>query len=177
MMLDQLHLHPQTPEALAEHIRTVPDFPKPGIAFKDITPLLAHPQAFAELISRMSHAVQESKAECIVGLESRGFIIGVAIAHELGLPFIPARKPGKLPAETIRADYELEYGSATLEIHSDSIREGQRVAIVDDLLATGGTAEAASCLVRALGGVLSGYFFAIELKELKGADRLVEGNV
>jgi adenine phosphoribosyltransferase len=157
---------------LASKIRTVNDFPKPGIAFKDITPLLGEPKAFRELVERMACDVKKSGAECVVGLEARGFILGVAVAMELGLPFIPARKPGKLPADTVGMEYDLEYGKAKLEIHRDALKVDQKVAIVDDLLATGGTAGAAGKLVEQLGAQVAGYFFAIELPALGGKAKL-----
>lgn len=157
---------------LASYVRTIPDFPKPGIAFKDICPLLAEPAAFDELIERISHEVKQAGSTKVVGLESRGFIIGIAVAQQLGLPFVPARKAGKLPGETVAVDYALEYGTASLELQHDAVKKGDRVAIVDDLLATGGTARAASQLVEKLGGSVSGCFFAIELGALRGREVL-----
>lgn len=171
-MLSQRSLAPLSSQELTARIRNVPDFPKPGIVFKDISPLLRDPEAFADLVSRMSHAVKLSGATCIVGLESRGFIFGIAIAQELGLPFVPARKPGKLPGDTEKESYALEYGNAALEIQRDAVTSKDKVAIVDDLLATGGTARAAGALVERLGGTVAGYFFAIELGALNGRDRL-----
>ena len=162
---------------LSRYVRAIPDFPKPGILFRDITPLLSEPEQFRELISRMALAVRESGAERIVGLESRGFIFGIAIAQALGLPFTPARKAGKLPGETISVAYALEYGEQRLELQRDAVKPGERVAIVDDLLATGGTAAAAAQLVRNLGGEVSGFHFAIELGALSGREKLNEGPV
>ena len=164
---------PRTTENdLTRYIRTVENFPSPGISFKDITPLLAEPEAFRELIARLSHAVRTSGAQKIVGLESRGFIFGIAAAQALGLPFVPARKAGKLPGETVGVPYALEYGKQSLELQRGSIRAEERVAIVDDVLATGGTAQAAAKLVEALGGKVSGFFFAIELTSLSGREKL-----
>ena len=176
-MLDQMSLTPMDESDLASHVRSIPDYPKPGIEFKDITPLLSNPSAFQELTYRLAHAVKESGAECVVGLEARGFIVGTAVALELGVPFVPARKPGKLPNETVSIAYELEYGSDSLEMHADSFAKGTRVAIVDDLLATGGTANACSELIKELGGEVAGCFFAIELEGLPGRERLSAENV
>ena len=153
-------------------IRDIPDFPKPGILFKDITPVLSDPEALTELIDVQAAQAQGFGAEIIVGIESRGFLFGVPIAYKLGLGFTPVRKVGKLPHKTIQQEYALEYGTNTVEIHVDSIQPGQRVVIVDDLLATGGTAEAAAALVEKLGGVVAGYIFLIELSFLNGRDRL-----
>ncbi len=149
-------------------IRTVPDFPKPGIQFKDITPILADPKAYSQLIDQMSAQVKLSGANVVVGLESRGFVFGVSIAERLALPFVPARKAGKLPGDTVKADYSLEYGKQSLELQLGSIKPNDKVAIVDDLLATGGTAQAAEKLISILGGNVAGYFFAIELLDLNG---------
>ncbi len=156
-------------------VTTIPDFPKPGIQFKDITPILANPQAFSQLIDQMSQQVKLSGANLVVGLESRGFIFGVAIAERLALPFVPARKAGKLPGATVKADYSLEYGTQSLELQIGSIKPDNKVAIVDDLLATGGTALAAEKLIKMLGGKVSGYFFAIELVALEGRKHLTNG--
>ena len=153
---------------LSRFIRAIPDFPKPGILFRDITPLLGEPEAFRELIARMAHAVKEGGADKVVGLESRGFIVGIAVAQTLGLPFVPARKAGKLPGDTVAIAYALEYGEQKLELQWGAVKPGERIAIVDDLLATGGTANAAADLVRALGGKVSGFYFAIELDALGG---------
>jgi adenine phosphoribosyltransferase len=158
-------------------IRDIQDFPKPGILFKDITPVLSDPEALSELIEVQAAQAQEFGAELIVGIESRGFLFGVPIAYKLGLGFAPVRKLGKLPHTTIRQEYALEYGTNVVEMHIDSIQPGQRVVIVDDLLATGGTAEAAAALVEQLGGVVVGYCFLIELSFLNGRDRLQGRNI
>lgn len=158
-------------------IRTIENFPKQGISFKDITPLFAQPQLFAELVSRMAHEVAQSGAQKVVGLEARGFILGIAIAQHLGLPFVPARKAGKLPGEVISQAYSLEYGKQVLELQRDSITKHDKVAVVDDLLATGGTAHAAGKLIQQLGGTVSGYFFVIELSSLAGRSQFPDQNV
>ena len=137
---------------LRAKIREVPDFPKPGILFYDITTLLKDPEAFAEVIDRMADAVKDERIDLVVGMESRGFIFAAPLAYKLGAGFVPVRKLGKLPAETIEVEYDLEYGTATLEVHRDAITPGQRVVIVDDLLATGGTVLGTIELVRRLGG-------------------------
>jgi adenine phosphoribosyltransferase len=149
-------------------IRDIPDFPTAGILFKDITPVLADSAALAESIERMTGLVHESAPELVVGIESRGFIFGVPIALNLGLGFAPIRKLGKLPYKTVREEYALEYGTNTVEIHHDAILPGQRVVIVDDLLATGGTATAAAKLVEKLGGIVCGFTFLVELAFLNG---------
>jgi adenine phosphoribosyltransferase len=153
-------------------IRDIPDFPQPGILFKDITPVLSDSDALCEVIAAMSDAARAMKPDVIVGIESRGFIFGVPVACDLKVGFAPARKAGKLPHTTIREEYALEYGAAIVEMHTDAIQPGQRVVIVDDLLATGGTAEAAAKLVEALGGIVAGFCFLIELGFLQGRDRL-----
>jgi len=159
---------------LRARIREVPDFPKPGILFYDITTLLREPAAFAEVIDRMADAVKEERIDLVVGMESRGFIFAAPLAYKLGAGFVPVRKLGKLPAETIEVEYDLEYGTATLEIHRDAITPGQRVLIVDDLLATGGTVLGTIELVRRLGGEIAGLSFMVELTALGGRDRLGE---
>ena len=159
---------------LRARIREVPDFPKPGILFYDITTLLRDPAAFAEVIDRMADAVAEERIDLVVGMESRGFIFAAPLAYKLGAGFVPVRKLGKLPAETIEVEYDLEYGTATLEIHRDAITAGQRVLIVDDLLATGGTVLGTIELVRRLGGEIAGLSFMVELTALGGRDRLGE---
>lgn len=153
-------------------IKAVPDFPKPGILFRDITPLLAHPEGFKECINQLADQVKEWQPQAIVGAESRGFIFGVPLAQHLGIPFIPARKPGKLPREVESASYSLEYGDDSLEIHKEDLEQNQRVLFVDDLLATGGTANAAIRLIQALGAHVVGCAFVIELEGLKGQDLL-----
>ncbi len=158
--------------AIEKLIRDVPDFPKPGITFKDITPLLADPAGLAECVKLMVEPFKGEKIECIAGIESRGFLFGVLVARELGIGFVPIRKPGKLPCKTIQATYELEYGTDTVEMHEDSVSPGQRVLLVDDLIATGGTIEASAKLVTSAGGVVIGCAAAIELAFLKARDRL-----
>lgn len=153
-------------------IRVVPDFPEPGISFKDITTLLKNGPALAEAVKRMADAFREENVDLVVGVESRGFIFGAPVAYELGVGFIIVRKPGKLPADKYRVDYELEYGHDALEMHKDAIQPGQRVLIVDDLLATGGTIAATCDLVRRAGGEIVGCAFLIELAHLGGRERL-----
>ena len=161
-------------EDLRALIREVPDFPKPGILFYDITTLLRDPAAFHEVIDRMADAVKDERIETVVGMESRGFIFAAPLADRLGAGFVPVRKLGKLPAETIEVEYDLEYGTATLEIHRDAISAGQRVLIVDDLLATGGTVLGTIELVRRLGGEIAALSFMVELTALGGRSRLGE---
>jgi adenine phosphoribosyltransferase len=157
---------------LKAKIRDVPDFPTEGIVFKDITPLVADPASFRETIDRLAAWAGERRPDIILGAEARGFIFGGALAYALGCGFVPARKPGKLPWETVRATYELEYGSDTLEMHSDAVVDGARVIVLDDVLATGGTAKAKVHLVEQLGGVVVGALFLIELTFLHGRDKL-----
>lgn len=157
---------------LKKFIRDIPDFPEKGIVFKDITPLLANPKAFNEAVNQFARFTKKSCAKKIVGIDSRGFIFGGAIAHKLKLPFIPVRKKGKLPYSTISQNYDLEYGTNTIEIHTDAIKKGEKVLIIDDLLATGGTAKAACDLVKKLGGEIAGIAFLVNLAFLKGAERL-----
>jgi adenine phosphoribosyltransferase len=159
-------------EALKEKIRHVPDFPKPGILFYDVTTLLRDPDGFRMAIDSLSTPYQGRGVTAVVGIESRGFILGSAVADRIGAGFIPVRKVGKLPAECIRATYELEYGTDSLEMHRDAIDKGQRVLIVDDLLATGGTARATIDLVKEIGGVVEGIAFLIELVALNGRAKL-----
>jgi len=153
-------------------IRDVLDFPKPGIVFKDITPLLADPRAFNTCLDLFAERFDGEIFDTVVGIESRGFIFGAALASRMRRAFVPVRKPGKLPAETVRVSYDLEYGSDTIEIHKDAIQPGDRVLIVDDLLATGGTARAAADLVDLVGGKVIGVAFVVELSFLSGRDRL-----
>jgi adenine phosphoribosyltransferase len=153
-------------------IRDVPDFPKAGILFKDITPVLSDPESLQEVLTAMTEAAAQFQPDVILGIESRGFLFGVPAAQSLGLGFVPVRKAGKLPHTTIREEYALEYGAAVLELHTDAVKPGQRVVIMDDLLATGGTAEAAGRLVERLGGVVAGYCFLVELGFLNGRERL-----
>jgi adenine phosphoribosyltransferase len=161
-------------EDLRAMIREVPDFPKPGILFYDITTLLRDGAAFRAVIDQMAAAVKDDRIDLVVGMESRGFIFAAPLADRLGAGFVPVRKLGKLPAETIEVEYALEYGTATLEIHRDAIAPGQRVLIVDDLLATGGTVLGTIELVRRLGGEIAGLSFMVELSALGGRDRLDE---
>jgi adenine phosphoribosyltransferase len=153
-------------------VRDIPDFPKPGILFKDITPVLSNPDAFEAVIDAMAGLTRALGASHVVGIESRGFILGTPISVGLGLPFVPVRKPGKLPYETARVEYELEYGSDALEIHVDGVGAGDRVVIVDDLLATGGTAQAACKLVEDRGAEVVGILVMIELSALNGVEKL-----
>ena len=155
-------------------IRTVPDFPKPGINFFDITTLLADAEAFALACQAMADPYRNQNIDLVVGAESRGFIFGAAVARELNVGFIPVRKPGKLPAQTIAQEYELEYGTDKLEIHADAIQNGQRILMVDDLLATGGTMQAACRMVEQLGGKIVGISFLIELTFLPGRTKLTD---
>ncbi len=157
---------------LQDFIRDVPDFPKEGIVFKDITPLLADPAALKDTIGQLADPYRDMHVDVVVGMESRGFIFAPAVACELGAGFVPTRKPGKLPAETISHSYDLEYGTDMLEIHADAIKPGQKVLMVDDLIATGGTMAAACALVRQLGGEIVGAAFLIELSFLAGRDKL-----
>jgi adenine phosphoribosyltransferase len=157
---------------LKSKIRHVPDFPKAGILFYDITTLLQDPAGFRAAIDSLALPFADRGIDVVVGIESRGFIFGSAVADRLGAGFSPVRKPGKLPSTTMRASYDLEYGSDTLEIHDDAVKNGQRVLIVDDLLATGGTAKAAADLVSRLGGEVHAMAFLIELLALNGRERL-----
>ncbi len=157
---------------LGERIRDVPDFPTEGILFKDLMPLIADPEYFAETIRRLAEWARPREPDLILGAEARGFIFGGALAYELGSGFITARKPGKLPRETVEATYDLEYGTDSLQIHRDAVPPGARVVVLDDVLATGGTARAKIELVEALGGVVAGVLFVIELTFLNGRERL-----
>lgn len=157
---------------LESYIRDIPDFPKPGILFKDITPLLADAGAFRESIERFADAYREAGVTKVMGAEARGFILGGALALQLGAGFVPARKPGKLPWNVTKAEYALEYGTDALEIHEDAIGPDDVVLIIDDVLATGGTAHAKAELVESKGGKVAGYAFLLELDVLKGRDKL-----
>ena len=157
---------------LKQHIRHVPDFPKAGILFYDITTLLRDPQGFKLTIDMLSTPYLNQGIESVIGIESRGFILGAAVAERIGAGFVPIRKPGKLPAKALKETYDLEYGKDALEIHEDAVQRGQRVLIVDDVLATGGTASAAARMVRTLGGDLHGLAFLIELLGLNGKAKL-----
>ena len=159
---------------LRERIRDIPDFPKPGIVFKDITPLLLDPAAMDYAVRELADWGRERDVELVVAAEARGFILGAAIARELGVGFVPARKPGKLPHQTVSAEYMLEYGVDTLELHADALAHGTRVLVHDDLIATGGTARAVCDLVERLGGVVAGAAFVIELAFLSGRGKLAE---
>ena len=156
---------------LCDYIRDIPDFPKPGIVFKDISPLLADGGAFSASVSQLACLIPQ-ETDVIVGIEARGFIFGAALAAKLGIGFVPVRKPGKLPGEVHSIEYELEYGFDVLEIHRDALSEGHKIVIVDDLLATGGTARATVDLVRQLGAEVAACLFVIELGFLGGSDLL-----
>jgi len=168
---------PVNVEDLKKLVRTVPDFPKPGILFYDITTLLKDKTGFAQLIDALAAHYIERKVDVVLGIEARGFIFGPALAYRLNAGFVPVRKPHKLPAPVARVTYDLEYGSDALEIHVDAIVPGQNVVLVDDLLATGGTMEATVKLVNQLGGKIAGLGFAVELDFLKGRDRFKEYDV
>ncbi|MDQ6918935.1 MAG: adenine phosphoribosyltransferase [Candidatus Dormibacteraeota bacterium] len=157
---------------LRDHIRTIPDFPIPGIMFRDITPLLGHARALAESIEAMSSHWLDARVDLVAAMEARGFIFGAAIAKELRAGFVPVRKSGKLPYTTRTIEYTLEYRNDSLFIHEDAVRQGQRVLVVDDLIATGGTARAVGQLVEMLGGEVVGFGFLVELVDLKGREVL-----
>jgi adenine phosphoribosyltransferase len=157
---------------LRDRIRDVPDFPTEGVVFKDLMPLIADPRYFAETIDRLAEWAKPREPALVFGAEARGFIFGAALAYAIGAGFIAARKPGKLPRETVEATYELEYGTDSLEVHRDAVPEGMRVIVLDDVLATGGTAQAKVRLVEQLGGVVAGVLFVIELDFLHGRERL-----
>ena len=159
-------------QELKDKIRHVPDFPKPGILFYDITTLLRDPKGLHDVVTAIADPFAAESIDVVIGIESRGFILGGAVADRLGAGFSPVRKPGKLPSRTFSETYQLEYGSDSLEIHDDAIAPGQRVLVVDDVIATGGTAEATARLVRRLGGDLRGLSFLIELTALNGRKRL-----
>ncbi len=162
---------------LKAKIRSVPDFPKAGILFYDITTLLQDKDGFRAAIDSLALPFKDEQIDLVVGIESRGFIFGAAVADRIGAGFSPVRKPGKLPSKTVRATYDLEYGSDALEMHDDAVRRGQRVLIVDDLLATGGTARATTDLVRRLGGDVRGLAFLIELVALNGRAKLTDEKI
>jgi len=164
-------------EELRSKIREVPDFPKPGILFYDITTLLRDPVGFKTTVDLLSQPYAGQGIDAVVGIESRGFILGAAVAERIAAGFIPIRKPGKLPAKAIKETYDLEYGKDALEIHEDAVAKGQRILIVDDVLATGGTAAAAVQLIRKLGGDLQGLVFLIELLVLNGRQKVAKENV
>jgi len=162
---------------LRGYIRDIPDFPKPGIVFKDITPLLLAPEAMDAAVDALAAWSRPRDVELVVAAEARGFILGGALARELGAGFVPARKPGKLPHETVSAEYILEYGIDALEVHADALAHGARALIHDDLLATGGTARALADLVERLGGTIVGFAFVVELSFLSGRARLGDADV
>ena len=157
---------------LTQYIGSIPDFPKPGILFRDITPLLASPEALRETTRRIADHYRNAKIDKIAAVESRGFLFGTPLAMELNVGIIPVRKPGKLPGETVSYSYELEYGTDSLEIQKGAIQPGERILVIDDLLATGGTVEACCKLVEQVGGVVAGCAFVIELSSLGGTQRL-----
>lgn len=158
-------------------IRTIQHYPKQGIQFRDITTLLKDPIGFRMVIDALSQHYSDKKIDKIAGIEARGFIIGAALAYKLGVGFVPVRKSGKLPAETIGHDYALEYGADRVEIHVDAISKGEQVLLVDDLIATGGTAEASVALIQKLGGVIIGCGFVIDLPDLGGSKRLIDNGI
>jgi len=162
---------------LRDRVRDVPDFPTEGIIFKDLMPLIADPEYFAETIRLLAEWSRPREPDLILGAEARGFIFGAALAYELGAGFIAARKPGKLPRETVEATYELEYGTDSLHVHRDAVPSGARVIVLDDVLATGGTARAKVELVETLGGVVAGLLFVIELSFLDGRSRIGDYDV
>lgn len=162
---------------LSTKIRAINDYPIDGIIFRDITTLLKDGEAFSESIDQLSNLFAGEKIDLVVGVEARGFIVGAPVAYKIGAGFIPVRKPGKLPAEKISATYELEYGTDNVEMHADAIKKGQRVLVIDDLLATGGTAKAVTELIETLGGEVVGLGFLIELEGIKGRDKLKGYNV
>jgi adenine phosphoribosyltransferase len=166
-----------TVEQLKALIRTIPDFPQPGILFRDVTTLIGHGAGFAATVALLAEQAQALGAEAIAGIEARGFIFGAAVAARLELPFVPVRKPGKLPVPVLALDYALEYGTSTLEIDPKAVTEGQRVVVLDDLLATGGTALAAVELLRQAGASVSHALFVIDLPELGGGRRLREAGL
>lgn len=161
-----------TSDDLKALVRAVPDFPKPGILFRDITTLIGHGAGFAATVALLAQQAEAAGAQAIAGMEARGFIFGAAVAARLAIPFVPVRKPGKLPVPVLAIDYALEYGTDTLEVDPDAIAEGQRVVIIDDLIATGGTALAAVQLLRRAGGVVEDALFVIDLPDLGGAEKL-----
>lgn len=157
---------------LKDYIASIPDYPTKGVIFRDISPLMGDGKAYREATNQIVDYAKEKNIDMIVGPEARGFIIGCPVAYELGVGFAPARKKGKLPRETVEVDYALEYGQATLTIHKDAIKPGQRVLICDDLLATGGTIAATIQLVEKLGGIVAGCVFLVELMDLKGREKI-----
>ncbi len=166
-----------TPDDIKALIRTIPDFPKPGILFRDVTTLMGHGEGFAAAVDLMAARVEACGGQAIAGIEARGFVFGAAIAARLGLGFIPVRKPGKLPVPVLAIDYALEYGTDTLEVDPGAVADGARVVLIDDLLATGGTALAATELLRRAGGVVGEALFLVDLPDLGGAERLRAASV
>lgn len=166
-----------TAEEIRKLIRSIPDFPQVGILFRDVTTLIGHGRGFAAAVDWLTECTRDQGADVVVGIEARGFIFGAPVAAALRLPFVPVRKPGKLPVEAISTEYALEYGFDRLELDPLAIEAGQRVVVIDDLLATGGTAEAAVRLVREAGGMIDLALFVVELPDLGGATRLAEGDI
>jgi adenine phosphoribosyltransferase len=165
------------PEYLRSRIRTVPDWPQPGVQFRDITPLLQDPKSFRVLIDCFVHRYMDASIDVVAGIDARGFILGAVIAYELNRGFVPIRKKGKLPFNTIAEEYELEYGLATVELHADAIHAGQRVLLIDDLIATGGTMLAATRLIQRLGGTIVEAAAIIDLPELGGSRLIKQSNI
>jgi adenine phosphoribosyltransferase len=161
-------------EHIKELIRTIPHFPKPGIMFRDLTTLFLHPKGFREVVQALANAYRGDKIDIVVGIESRGFILAAPLALELGTGFVPMRKPGKLPGEKIGIEYSLEYGTDRLEVHTNALKRGMRVLMVDDLIATGGTMRAACNLAEQVGCKVAGLAFVVELVDLRGRERLSE---
>ncbi len=164
-------------KTVADYVRTIPDFPEPGIMFRDVTTVLQDPDGFKLAIDEMQNLLKDVDFDVIAGTESRGFIFGTPLAYNLHKPFVLVRKKGKLPAETVEMEYDLEYGSAVIEMHKDSIQPGQKVVLVDDLIATGGTREAAAKLVEKLGGEVVKMLFLMELEGLEGRKKLAKYDV
>lgn len=162
---------------LKSYVRDIPDFPVPGILFRDITPLLRSPEALRHVIDEFTRICRDANIDAVVGIESRGFLFGAPLAYNLGVPFVPVRKPGKLPAARMSIEYSLEYGTNRLDIHEDALNHGDRVVIVDDLLATGGTARATAKLVEMIGGTVHSYLFVIELTFLDGRKQLTDYDI
>jgi adenine phosphoribosyltransferase len=159
---------------IRDFVRTIPDYPKPGIMFRDITTLLGDARAFRRTVDELVQPAAGMRIDKVAGIEARGFILGGAVAHQLSTAFVPVRKQGKLPGKTVRQEYQLEYGTDVMEMHDDAIAPGDKVLLIDDLIATGGTAEAAVTLIQSMGGELVGASFVIDLPELGGAARLRE---
>jgi adenine phosphoribosyltransferase len=162
---------------LKKYVRDIPDFPKPGIVFKDITPMLKSPEAFGALIDLFATKYKDSGITAVCGIESRGFIFGAALAHKMNVGFIPIRKAGKLPYKTVKKEYSLEYGTDSIEIHEDAVEKGEKVLLIDDLIATGGTAKAALDLLEEIGANVVGIAFLVELSFLKGIEKFDKNKV